>query len=112
MLSASADLLSGYVMDLGRSNTRYEYVGPRRLGAAAARDAQQLVQGVLTSAELDDDERELALGLAEDFSTIEAADDMSVVGNEDTFILGALAFLVGRLPSEHIGPLPPPTPDD
>jgi Zn-dependent M28 family amino/carboxypeptidase len=110
MIEQSAAFLARLTVDVANSDVTFPWRGAPPLGVDSARGALTIVDGVLASDELDDDERVVAERLRGDLLVVIEAGTFDVVEDPDTFVLGAMAFLLGRLPTAHPGPIPPPTP--
>jgi len=110
VLQQSTAYLTHVIGVIGDDTGYYDYEGPAALDGAAGRDALALLDGVLASTELDDDERAQVEGFRAILEEGTAADDLTSIEDLDTVIVQVMAYVLFYLSGPHLGPIPPPFP--
>jgi hypothetical protein len=96
----------------GERDDRFTYDGPKPFDVQTARDVREFVVGILTSKELDENERTRAVALLAQLDTVIETGSYDAIGDLEVFVTTTLFFLVFELTGAHPGEVPPPLPGD
>lgn len=95
---------------IGSRSERYDYLGPVEPAGEAATEALRLVNALLGSSVIDDDDRDHADYYTGELEKVIEADSHDALDNMEAFYVGALYFLLFDLPTKYPGDIPPPWP--
>jgi hypothetical protein len=112
VMKADVRFLANAITETAEQRSDWRFVDDTEPDSLSAVDVRALLAGYLTSDVLSIDERAYAEAVIADLDEAIEADDISMLGNLQTFTFQVAYFVMFELGYAHPGPVPPPFPED